>query len=76
MNISGRSVRGISMHQVRDLLESAYNSKDQTDIDLVICRYGVSSKPKLRKKSIDSCLNDLDDAPAGESNEFASSALK
>lgn len=76
VNISGRSVRGISMHQVRDLLERSYNNKDETDIDLVICRYGISSKPKLRKKSIHSYLNDLDDSPGGEFNEFASSALK
>lgn len=77
VNVAGHSVRGISMQQIRDLLESAYNRKDQTDIDMVICRYGMF-KPKLRKKSIDSYgsyLND-DHQTNGEYTEFASTALK
>lgn len=79
VNVSGRSVRGMSMIQVRELLESAYNSTEQSDIDLVICRYVTKHTHKsLRKKSIDSYLTEIDDTPRNqpEFNEFASTALK
>lgn len=66
------------MNQVRELLESSYNNKAQTDIDMVICRYGVPNVQKVRKKSIDSYLTDLNDNSGikGEFNEFASTALR
>lgn len=79
VNVSGRSVRGLSMIQVRELLESAYNSTDQGDIDLVICRYVTKQTHRsLRKKSIDSYLTDIDDLARTqpEFNEYASTALK
>lgn len=84
VNVCGQSVRGLTILQVRELLEDAYTDRTKTDIDMVICRYANSecamqTMTRSRKKSLDTYATDLDDSPgAGYAhlNEYAYTALK
>lgn len=84
VNVCGHSVRGLTILQVRELLEDAYSDRTRTDMDLVICRYansnGFQTITRSRKKSLDTYATDLDDSSPAvvftDMDQYAFTALK
>lgn len=80
VKVFGHCLRGMTIHQVQELLVNSTKGTKRCDIDLVICRHVANNKEKLRKKSVDSYLDshipEHGTSLIDSNSEFASTALK
>lgn len=82
----GRRLRGLTITQVQDLLNSSY--KGISEIDLVICRSNLINRPQeildlrrddaepKRKVSLDSFMKSMMIGDEMKSNDYALTAIK